>query len=119
MKSIFFQLTGAPKILLFYDFLPDKQVTFYPNDEPPLCRGCLGGGGGGGGGRREDGDEEGVVTVDPPTFPREILESVKSCVLAKESSRDSLENRLERTELALAQLREEVLKALEEKKRKK
>ncbi len=74
-------MTGAPNVLLFYDHLPNKRVTFYPNHEPAFC-GCLGGGVG------DDGDSNPAVESGVPAFAPEILEAAKSCVLERERAEE-------------------------------
>ncbi len=103
LRYIFHKITGAPKVLLFYGYLPDKRVTFYPNDQPAYC-GCLGGGAV---------DDDVRRTANVPRFPKEILDSVKASVLEKERAKDSLEERLARAEESNKELASEVGKLSE------
>lgn len=90
LRSLFHTLTGASGLLLFYDRLPDKTVTFYPNHEPPFC-GCLGGAGSSG----------------EPDFHPSILEAAKAVVLAKAHADEAgdAKRRLERTEKLVMELK--------------
>ncbi|XP_040572120.1 transient receptor potential cation channel subfamily A member 1 homolog [Lepeophtheirus salmonis] len=40
LRTLFQKITGGPKILLFYDRLPDKRVSFYPNRDDFRCYYC-------------------------------------------------------------------------------
>ena len=94
LRKFFHKVTGAAGILLFYDFLPSKTVTFYPNHDPVLC-GCLGGGG-------NAGDENVIVDFHPS-----ILEATKNVFLEKIQAENAAEERLARAESLLESLKEE------------
>ncbi len=94
LRSLFHALSGASGLLLFYDRLPDKKVTFYPNHDVHFCS-CL---------RGERPDD--AVETD---FHPSILEASKAVILSKSmaTERNEAEERLARTEAMLAQVREE------------
>ena len=93
LRALFHRLTGASGILLFFDHLPDKRVTFFPNHEYPLC-GCLG--------RRDDEDGHREINFHPS-----IMEDAKAVALAKVAAKDGVEKRLARTEELLEGVRRE------------
>lgn len=89
LRSVFHHLTGAKSILLFYDYLPDKSITFYPNQERNLCGGCL---------------TKSKPTKEYLDFPSTIMEDSKVVVLEQLNAQDGVEQRLARTEQLLQQL---------------
>ncbi len=107
LRKMFHKITGAPSILLFYDHLPEKKITFYPNHEPNLC-GCFGG-------------REAVE------LPPSILEAVKNVFIERLQAKNGAEERLARAEEMLHDLQREndklaskldrVLDLLEDKRR--
>ena len=91
LRSLIHKVTGASGILLFYEYLPDKRIAFYPNHEPQFC-GCL------------SGSQTGEKV---PNFHASIMEDAKSVILAQKQTEDSVEERLARSESLLQTLTKE------------
>lgn len=95
LRKIFHRLTGASGVLLFFDYLPEKRITFFPNHDVPFC-GCLAG---------EDKDKD---------FHASILEASKAVTLSKKLAQDGLEERFTRTEEKLSRTEEKLAEMIKE-----
>jgi len=97
--SLLTRLTGGTRLLLFYECLPEKTVTFYPNQVLRSCWNPL---------RKRVKVAPGGSLVPGLEVRRDILEAAKAMVVARERAEEEagaeVGARLARIEAALAKL---------------